>query len=340
MTQPRFAQFALALALPLVLSACDAQWNDAAVASPAPVTPTYVATAVGRIDSAGEARQLVASVDGVIDRVMVGRGDRVRAGQALVSIDCGDRSARSRAGLARASEASASAQTVASGSRSEDIVAARRRVDGARAARDDAADRLVQAEALAPRGFVSQRELTARRNAMLAAEADLAAAAAAADRIISGPLPSERASAAATAAAARADAAAARALVGQCTLSSPIDGDVLQILRREGEFSAASQGAPILIVGDLSGRIVRAEVSERHAADLRPGQRADIWIEGESQRWQGRVIELASVMGRRSARSLDPTDRYDRDVREALIVFDGAAPPAIVGLRVMVGIRP
>jgi multidrug resistance efflux pump len=338
MSQPRFAL--LALALPLALSACDAPWDDAAVASTAPAAPAYLATAVGRIDSAGEARQLVASVDGVIDRVLVGRGDRVRAGQALAVIDCGDRRARGRAGIARASEAAASAQTIALGSRAEDIVAARRRVDGARAARDDAADRLVQAEALAPRGFVSQRELAARRNAMLGSEADLAAAIAAADRMVSGPLPSERASAAAAASAARADAAAARALADQCTLASPIDGDVLQILRREGEFSAASQGAPILVVGDLSGRIVRAEVSERHAAALRPGQRADIWIEGESERWQGRVVELASVMGRRSARSLDPTDRYDRDVREALIAFDGPAPPAIVGLRVMVGIRP
>ena len=55
-------------------------------------------------------------------------------------------------------------------------------------------------------------------------------------------------------------------------------------------------------------------------------------------RWRGRVTSLSSVMGRRSARSLDPTDRFDRDTRDAVISFDGPAPPALVGLRVMVGI--
>jgi multidrug efflux pump subunit AcrA (membrane-fusion protein) len=43
----------------------------------------YVATAVGRIDSLDEARELVAAADGVIARVLVGRGDKVRAGQVL-----------------------------------------------------------------------------------------------------------------------------------------------------------------------------------------------------------------------------------------------------------------
>jgi hypothetical protein len=47
-------------------------------------------------------------------------------------------------------------------------------------------------------------------------------------------------------------------------------------------------------------------------------------------------------MGRRSARSLDPTDRFDRDVREVFVDFDAGQSnlPTLVGLRVMVGVRP
>jgi HlyD family secretion protein len=93
-------------------------------------------------------------------------------------------------------------------------------------------------------------------------------------------------------------------------------------------------------VADLGRLLVRAEIGERDAALVHVGQRADIWIEGTSKRWTGRVSSLARVMGRRSARSLDPTDRFDRDVREAFVALEGPMPPALVGLRVMVGVRP
>ena len=95
----------------------------------------------------------------------------------------------------------------------------------------------------------------------------------------------------------------------------------------------------MIVVGDMTRRIVRAEVSDRDAARAHVGQTVDVWIEGQPQRWTGHVASMARVMGRRSARSLDPTDRFDRDVREAFIEFDGGMPPALVGLRVMVGAK-
>ena len=299
----------------------------------------WLTTAVGRVDSAGEARQLVAATDGVIVDLLVERGDRVRAGQALLQIDCGPRRAAAAAGGAMADRAAAAAQTVTQGSRIEDIAAARATVEAARAAEADAADRLAQARGLIDAGFVSRRELASREQSATQARAMLAAAQAHAALAVAGPRGSERAEVLATARAARGDAAAAAALAQQCTLASPIDGQVLQILRREGEFSGASQGLPLVVVGNLAKLMVRAEINERDAARVAAGQTADVWIEGAKPRWRGRIVHVASVMGRRTARASDPTDRFDRDTREATVVFDGAAPPALVGLRVMVGVR-
>ena len=146
--------------------------------------------------------------------------------------------------------------------------------------------------------------------------------------------------AAADADAAAQSASAMTALQEQCTLRSPIDGQVLQILRREGEFSGASQGVPLIVVGDVSRLIVRAEINERDVAAARVGGTVDVWLDGSNQRWHGRITEIAGVMGRKSARSLDPTDRFDRDMREAFVTIDGPMPPALVGLRVMVGLHP
>ena len=51
------------------------------------------------------------------------------------------------------------------------------------------------------------------------------------------------------------------------------------------------------------------------------------------------VISGAGLVGRRTARSLDPADRFDRDIREVRVQLDGPAPPALIGLRVNVGFR-
>jgi multidrug resistance efflux pump len=322
----------------LMLGGCDGKATESrpytAVASP------WSATAIGRVDSDGEARQLVAATDGVIARLLVERGDRVAAGQALLHIDCGQRQANVAANQALADQAAAMAMTVAQGSRKEQIAAANAVVVSASAAVQEAGDRLAQARGLIGAGFVSRRELASRENGYVQAQAALAEAQAHAAVLAAGPRDSERAGANAAARAARSETNAAAALAQQCILTSPIDGQVLQIMRREGEFSGASQGLPLIIVGNLETRIVRAEIGERDAAKVTEGQVADIWIEGEKPRWRGRIIHLANIMGRRTARASDPTDRFDRDTREAVIAFDGAEPPPLVGLRVIVGLRP
>lgn len=325
----------------MLLSGCDAASADAQQ-DPMPIKaqrPAYLATSVGRVDSATEARQLVAAADGVIRHIHVARGARVRAGDVLLSVDCTPRDAAASAQVAQADRLQAVAETVLAGPRAEQIEAARQAVAAAEAGYADAADRLAQARSLATRGFVSRRELTARENALRTSEAGARAEQSRLELLEAGARPSERREATAAARAAHNEARSASALADQCALRSPIAGQVLQILRREGEFSGASQGAPLIVVGDLSRLIVRAEISERDAAVVRTGQAVDIWIEGSAGRWRGRIASLAQVMGRRSARSLDPTDRFDRDVREAFVEIEGRLPPALVGLRVMVGIK-
>ncbi len=319
----------------LILAGCESARGDDAPVPPSP----WVATAVGRIDSAEESRQLVAAVDGVIAQIFVARGATVVRGQPLLRVDCDPRVTEVATREADAARAAASAITTDAGARYEEIAVAQANADAAQSIARNQQQRLDQANALIERGFISKREVQARTNDRDAAGAALVAAGARLDQLKNGARRSERAEKHAEAAAAQSSVRTALAMAGQCTLKSPINGQVLQILRREGEYSGASAGTTLIIIGDMSRLIVRAEINERDAALARPGQRAEVWIEGQPQRWAGHVTHLASVMGRRSARSLDPTDRFDRDVREAFIVFDDAAPPPLVGLRVAVGLK-
>ncbi len=324
-----------ALTAMLALGACTPSHSEPAAQQPAP----YLATAVGRIDSAGEARQLVAAADGVIERVLVRRGDTVKAGQVLLEVGCAPRAGLADAAAASAGQSRAEAALVRAGPRREAIAVADAGLAKAEADLRGAQQLLERATALAARGFVSKRELDARAAERDAARAARDGAAAQREQLARGARSQELASAGAAAQAAEGEASAARAALAQCQIRSPIDGQVLQVLRREGEFSGASQGAPLIVVGNLGQRIVRAEVGERDVPALQIGAPAEVWIDGSPRRYKGRVVEMASVMGRRSARSLDPTDRFDRDVREAIVAIDDPDLPSVVGLRVTVGFR-
>lgn len=328
---------ASAVSMQLLATACAPASDGASAATPS--TSHYVATMVGRIDSEEEARQLVAAVPGVIDGVAVRRGDTVQRGDRLFSVACGAVTAAIAVRRAEAAQAAAAAGTVAAGARSEEIDQAAAALTQAQTLAADAQDQLNRAQSLVDRGFVSAREITARRHSVAASDAAVAGASAQLAQLHHGARPTEIADARWRAVAANAAIASARAAADQCVSYSPIDGTVLQILRNVGEDSGAAQGLPVMVVGDLSRLQVRAEVNERDAARLRAGQLVDVWIDGDARRWSGRVVSLAAVMGRRSARSLDPSDRFDRDMREAHVAVGGTTLPALVGLRVMVGVR-
>lgn len=330
------ARTGLCLTILSVLAGCSIGESEAQTGLSSP----YAATAVGRVDTAGEARQLVAEADGVITALLVERDQQVKAGQPLLRVGCAPRASESAQARSLARRASAAESLMHEGTRSETILAAEAALQGAEARVVDSEQRYRQAVPLLDRGFMSRREYEARVNALEVSRADRSQAAARLAELRAGPRRQERAMAAADADAAAQSAAAMAALQDQCTLRSPIDGQVLQILRREGEFSGASQGVPLIVVGDVSRLIVRAEINERDVAAARIGGTVDVWLDGSKQRWRGRITEIAGVMGRKSARSLDPTDRFDRDMREAFVTIDGPMPPALVGLRVMVGLRP
>ena len=325
----------LPLTAAVALAACGTSQGQPAKAP----ASSYRATSVGRIDALGEARELVAAADGVIARVLVQRGQQVRSGQVLLTVDCAPRMGQAQAAMASAQQGSASAALVSAGPRGEAIAAARASLAEAEARLANTQQSLDRAAALVGRGFVSRRDLEARTAERDAARAARDRTQAQLAELANGARPLERVAAAAGARAQRGAAAAATASLNQCELRSPIDGEVLQVLRREGEFSGASQGTPLLVVGDMRRRIVRAELGERDLTGIGVGTPVEVWIDGSPRRWRGHVGELAALMGRRSARSLDPTDRFDRDVREAIVVIDDPDLPAVAGLRVTVGFK-
>ena len=318
----------------LLLAGCSA----ASATQEAP-PPTYSAIASGRIDSVQEARHLVAERDGIISSILVHEGEVVVAGQPLVRIACQDAIHAAVAADAMLESATADVRLIEAGPRKEAIAeAAAHTLEAAIRARD-ARDALARAKALKTDGFVSARKLAELEADAAAKAAAETAATANYHSLQSGARPDERRIAAALQKQRTAAAAQAKSEVAKCELRSPTAATVLRLYRREGEFSGAGRGEPLVVVGALDRIMVRAEFVERDAFRVRIGAPVDVWVDGDPQRWRGRIAVAGDLMGRRTARSTDPAERFDSDVLEAKVVFDHAAPPALIGLRVNVGLK-
>jgi HlyD family secretion protein len=142
-------------------------------------------------------------------------------------------------------------------------------------------------------------------------------------------------------AAARADAAVAlqRARLQQIetdlsrlTVRAPIDGEVLRINLRVGEFAAAGPSAePLIALGDVTPLHVRVQIDEEDASRVPAGAPAEGALRGDG----ARRVRLNFVRFEPQAtpkRNLTGgAERVDTRVVEAIYAFDRKDLPAFVG---------
>jgi HlyD family secretion protein len=266
--------------------------------------------AIGVSEPPREAIAIAAHVGGVIAEVNVVPGDTVTAGQTLFSIDHRRASAevtlkKSEVDVAKsqvlAMRASIPSRTAMLASATAALESAKQSVVAAQADRDDAAIQFRRAEPLADKAAISAQELDTRRFELQQADARLRIAEA------------ELAKADAAVAAARADleklvtpgpggdgpdllvaldqqkqaesalAAAHTELALHC-VNSPIEGRVLQVNIRPGEFAPAStpmQG--LVVLGRTGPTHLRVEIDEADIPRFTRGAEAWASPRGDSQ---------------------------------------------------------
>lgn len=112
-------------------------------------------------------------------------------------------------------------------------------------------------------------------------------------------------------------------------------GRVLRILAHPGETSSGV----LLVMGDLSTIVARAEVYQSDVPRIRNGDPAEVDILGT--RVAGKVTRIGSIVGRNQLTSVDPRAMRDLRVVEVTIQLDRAAPAdRYVDMEVEAVIRP
>jgi RND family efflux transporter MFP subunit len=286
------------LVFPLALAGCRGT-EPAAAAAPAPENRIDVAAIAARtadLESALEvsgslvphARVAVhARLPGTLATVAVQIGDRVRAGQIVVTIDRREIDAQVDAAVAA-------------------VNVARAGVDAAEAALANAGLEHDRAKNLFDKGAVPRQRLDA---------AETAHRAAAAQRDL------------ATATLAQADAALRRAREVQrdATLTSPIDGVIVERNYDPGSLVSPGTERPIVAVADLRTMKLEAGVSELDAGTLRAGMDARVTAQARPGTvFHGRVATIAPEVNARN-RHFQIEIRVDNPRTELLSGMYGVA---------------
>lgn len=254
--------------------------------------------AVGLVESASEEIGLPAAVAGVVARVDVTPGQKIARNDEVFAID----DLQARADLA--------VQLAA-------IQAATARLAEAETAAADQADQLARSERLKAIGgnsAISEDTLLRRRFAADAAKAHVASARADLE-------------------SATAQAQSLAVTLDRLIVRAPIDGTILQVNVRVGEFAPAQVlSTPLVVMGLLTPLHVRADIDEADVPRFNPAAPAWASLRGDaSRRVALQLVRVDPYVVPKVSLTGAGTERVDTRVLRVVYAFDPKDMPAYPG---------
>lgn len=297
-----------------------------------------IVSASGRVEGQTPTIRMGFSIAGTVADVYARPGDFKRRGEQLIALGCEDRRAQVQEAQASIREQRSLIEKIRSGSRAEERAVYVERVQVAKAELQAARTKLSRAEQLTQKGnFLSPAELDAAGDSFKLSNARVNAATAELNLIAAPARPEDLKAAEARLSVANAKHESLVAEAEKCILRAPADVRILRTFVDVGDLIAPNSGTPAVSLVSTANRRVRAEIDERDVGKIRIGQAVAVGSEfNPALKLRGKVAEVMGEMGRRSIKGVDPSEKNDRDVLEALIDIENADASLPVGFRVTV----
>lgn len=297
-----------------------------------PASGAWVAAA-GRVEPASEEMRLGFDMPGKIREVFVEEGDPVKRGQPLARLVDDDIQSRLAQAQAAVLAAKASLDKVLTGARPMERFEAAAALREAETVLFNARKENQRRAKLVSDGVISREEADRAERDYLVAIQKMAQAREHFQLIDAPSREEDIRRAEAEYGQAQAQLEEAVATADKALIRSPIDGVVLRKHRRAGEMVSTYFDTPVVTVGDTSVLRVRADVDEKDVDKVHVGQKAYATADAYGdKRFEGRVVRIAQMLGRKNVRTDDPAERLDTKILEVLIEFDrGVSIP--IGMR-------
>ncbi len=271
-------------------------------AEPARSPYTNTVAATGIIEASKENVRIGTSKPGLITKVSVHVGSRVKIGEPLIQLD--DREARAKVSTTRAQ-----VEVLRASLKADQVMVA------------DAKDQFARVERLKKDNVASEDERIRKefqlqnwqaRVAKL--EADITAA--------------------------QAIAGQAEVELNVLTIRAPRDATVLQVNVREGEFAETKPIEPLMILGEIDRLQIRADVDEQNAPLVQTNQPAVAFLKGSTQNpLPLRFVRIEPFVIPKKSLTGDSSERVDTRVLQIIYELEQPNVPLYVGQQVDVFIE-
>jgi HlyD family secretion protein len=310
---------------------------------PIPIAPNS-SPFVGRIagigvaEPASEIIKVGAPASALIESVSVIEGGTVAKGETLFVLDRRDAQARLAVTEADLRVARANLATIESQPRAEDVARAEARVAAREAALADARGRLERLELVGADAAVTANERPTLEFQVASWIAQVAEAKADLAQVRIGAYPEEIEQAKAQVAVAQARRDEVATALDRLTVRSPVDGLVLSVAIRVGEYASAGPQAPTLVaVGVISPMHLRVEIDELDAWRFDPSSPAVAMLRGAEKRtFPLRFVRVVPQVQPKRTLSGDMGERTDTRVMQVIYAVEPArsdevAAPLLTG---------
>ena len=272
---------------------------------PVPIAPALVEPAsapfqnfiagAGIIEPKNENIAIGSPLARLVSKVAVKVGDKITAGTPLFYLD--DRENQAELAMKKADLAKAKA----------DVLVAKANIADTQSLFD-------LANAVSDSRAISGEEVLKRRNALAVAKAKLESANAFVEQAQAAILQTET-------------------TLDRLIVRAPIDGDVLQVNVRAGEFATAGAlSKPLLILGDLKTLHVRVDIDENDAWRFDKNSKAVAYLRGNRQfKVDLQLAYVEPFVVPKKSLTGDSTERVDTRVLQALYQFNPKDLTAYVG---------
>jgi len=267
----------------------------AAVAEPSSAPFKSFIAGAGIVESKSRNIAIGTPLPGIVNTVPVKVGDQVEAGTVLFGLD--DRDTRAELAAKQA-----------------DLAKAQAEVSIAKATLIESRTLSELAESVTDRRAISKEELLKRHNTLAVAKAQLESALAQVKQ-------------------AKAGLAITKTTLERLIIRAPIDGEVLQINIRPGEFAQIGPlEQPLLVLGNLEQFHVRVDIDENDAWRFDRNSKAVAYLRGNRDFRADLVLAYIEpfVIPKKSLTG-DSTERVDTRVLQALYSFERSQLPVYVG---------
>ncbi len=124
------------------------------------------------------------------------------------------------------------------------------------------------------------------------------------------------------------------------TVLAPRDGETLQVNVREGEYANVNPNEPLMILGEVNKFQIRADVDEQNAWQVQTNQPAVAFLKGDTQHPMPiRFIRIEPYVVPKRSLTGDSSERVDTRVLQIIFEMDRPQVPIYVGQQVDVFIQ-